>query len=149
MRLIRSFYPALLALAVLALICSQVRVRGDDFADHLAALKARNSAKAVPPAAAKKAPCGCAGDCPCAAGECGSSACPTAAKPRTPRPAAGDGWQWTDEDGGYWWRWKTAPAVPVYYPATYPNGWTYWSTGAAGNIRSAGGFRGVSCGSGG
>ena len=150
MRLIRSFYPALLFIAVLALLCTQVRVRGDDFADHLAQLRAKNAA---PKSGIRPHVCHCDGPETCDCGpDCACRNCPdwSAANPgrrdgerrhatdggpdwvwdaqakmwwrpivgAAVRPAkpAGDGWQWTSEDGGYWFRWKAAPAGTAYAP---------------------------------
>ncbi len=143
--------------------CTLDVAKGDDFSDLVAQLEAKNAKK--PPA---KAACTCGTACPCAAGECGDAACPTAAKvapvyPTRPKPSAdepGNPWQWqpaTRLEGGYWWKWKNAPSLGVdpFAAANCANGqcgsqWTvgagptYWTSAPAVNEYSNGsGRRGV------
>lgn len=57
------------------------------------------------PCACDCEPCICPpGECQCLGCRCklGTNCKPIAGKPRP----AGEGWQWSTEDGGYWWRWK-------------------------------------------
>lgn len=78
------------------------------------------TAHCIDPGCPKATACGCvdASDCQCGNG----CSCPNClAKPKKPRPA-GEGWQWEPSEGGYWWRWKSAPpqtfVTPrMFYPA--------------------------------
>ena len=92
-------------LASFALLLPVSYTRADDFADHLAQLKAMNAGRSTP-----KAACPCGPSCPCASGECDSPACPTAPKDGATKVGA-DGRTYTFTRGYGWWRY--ADPVPV------------------------------------
>lgn len=71
--------------------------------------------------AAKQTSCPCGVNCPLG-GSCGAGCpCPAHKGPSVAERArrAADGWAWSDEEGGYWWRYKQAPAsaVQIYRPS--------------------------------
>lgn len=116
-------------LAGFALLLPVSYTRADDFADHLAQLKAKNAGVKPP-----LSNCSCRGNqCSHACNvDCVDSSCPWTLKPKTKVGADGLTWYWTDEDGGYWWRYKDAPATytyPVYRPAPQPYQPLFYSAG--------------------
>lgn len=64
--------------------------------------------QAIPDCGCSAGGCDCGPSCACAPGRSCAADCPCGARTKGPtRPApAGEGWQWTEDEGGYWWRYR-------------------------------------------